>query len=73
MEREIMDTKVTLYSTGCPRCKILKQKLKEKNIPYEECEDMDVMLSLGIMSVPYLKIDEQLLDFRDALLWANGQ
>lgn len=64
---------VIMYSTGCPRCEILKERLREKNIAFEEVDDIDKMLSLGIMSVPYLLVDDELLDFRDAILWANDQ
>ena len=31
--------KVVLYSTGCPKCKILEQKLNMKSIPYEKTND----------------------------------
>lgn len=68
-----MNENIILYSTDCPRCKILKRKLEEKNIRYEERDDMDEMLSLGIMSVPYLKVGEKLFDFREAILWANAK
>lgn len=64
---------VILYSTGCPRCEILKDRLQEKNILFREVDDMDEMLSLGIMSVPYLLVDGKLLDFRDSILWVNNQ
>lgn len=62
-----------LYSTGCPRCMVLEKKLDEKNIPYRRVEDVDEMLSLGIMEVPVLKLGEELLRFADAVQWVNNQ
>ena len=31
---------IKMYSTHCPKCKILETKLKQKNIEYEECTDI---------------------------------
>lgn len=56
-----------LYSTGCPKCNILKKKLEELKIEYTENNSVDDMLELGIMSVPVLKIDDELLDFSEAV------
>lgn len=63
---------VILYSTHCPRCKVLETKLNLKNIQYEINTDMDKMESLGIMSVPVLEIDGQLLQFKEATEWVNN-
>lgn len=32
---------ITLYSTGCPKCKVLKKKLEEKGIKYTENNSVD--------------------------------
>lgn len=37
---------VILYSTGCPRCKILKSKLDKKGITYSVVDDVDKMLNM---------------------------
>lgn len=63
---------ITIYSTPtCPRCKVLKTKLAQKGIPYEECMDESVMQSLGILSVPVLSVDDKLLDFSEAVKYVN--
>lgn len=67
-----VDKKIILYSTGCPKCKILKQKLQEKNITYTEETNVDNMLALGLKEVPWLKIDEKMLNFAEALQWINN-
>lgn len=64
---------IVLYSTGCPKCKVLKQKLDSKGISYTENNSVDEMLGLGITQVPVLSIDGALLQFKEAVTWANNQ
>ena len=63
---------VVLYSNGCPRCTILKRKLDEKGIDYSACMEVEEMLSLGITSVPVLKVDDKMMDFSEAVKWGNA-
>lgn len=62
-----------LYSTGCPKCEVLKKKLAEKGIQYTENNSVDEMLKLGIEAVPVLKVNDRLLDFKGAVDWVNKQ
>ena len=62
---------VILYSTGCPKCNVLKKKLNDKNINFTENNDIDIMTSLGIEQVPVLSIDGKLMDFSQANTWIN--
>lgn len=62
---------VTLYSTHCPKCLVLEQKLKAKNIKYEEVNDVSAMLDLGFKQAPILKVDNSFLAFADAVRWIN--
>ncbi len=64
---------IILYSTGCPKCRILKKKLDAARIPYTVIEDMDVMMSLGMQSVPVLKVGDELLAFEEAVRYAEQQ
>lgn len=64
---------IILYSTGCPKCKILKKKLDDKNIHYTECNDVDYMLSLGFKDVPVLEIDKKYYNFGEAIKWLTMQ
>ena len=65
---------VTIYtSESCPKCKILKEKLKSKNIEYVECNNVNLMLSKGISSVPYLEDNDILMDFVKANEWVNSK
>ena len=56
-----------LYSTGCPRCKILKDRLDREGVEYEVCEDIETMQNLGIQSVPVLSAGGKLYTFAEAL------
>lgn len=62
---------VVLYSTGCPRCKVLKQKLDNNGISYAVNSSVEEMLSLGITQVPILTVDGDLLPFTKAIEWVN--
>lgn len=62
-----------LYSTGCPRCKVLEKKLESKGIAYENNNSVEEMLSLGITEVPVLNVCGQLLSFSEANEWINNQ
>lgn len=64
---------VIVYSTGCPRCKILKKKLAEKGISFTENSSTEEMLKLGITEVPVLQLDTERLDFSHAVQWVNNQ
>lgn len=62
---------ITLYTTNCPKCKILKKKLDDKHISYEIVSDVNTMLDLGIRVAPILKVDEKMLDFGEAVRYVN--
>ncbi len=65
--------RVILYSTHCPKCCILEKKLKEKNISYEEINDIEVMKEKGYLAVPVLEVDGTSMDFKMANEWINLQ
>lgn len=65
--------KIILYSNGCPRCCVLKQKLDAKAISYTEESSVEVMLSMGVQYVPVLSVDGELLAFPQAVEWVNKQ
>jgi glutaredoxin len=62
-----------LYTTGCPKCKILKQKLDEKNITYEVCSDVKVMMEKGMRSVPMLEVNNKIINYEESLNWIKEQ
>lgn len=66
-----MDKSIVFYSTGCPKCRILKKKLDEKGIQYEICSDEEQMIGLGLEEVPALGIKGRIYSFREAVEWLN--
>ena len=62
---------VVMYSTGCPKCKILKKKLDEKKVVYEEETDIEKMKSKGIDRVPVLEVDGKLFSYSEAVKLIN--
>lgn len=64
--------KMILYSTGCPKCNVLKAKLKQKNVDYVENNNVDEMQKMGITTVPMLMINADLLNFTEAVEYINS-
>lgn len=64
---------VILYSTGCPRCKVIARKLDDKGIKYSIVDKVDVVLELGITNVPVLEVDDRKMEFKEAINWVNSQ
>lgn len=62
---------VILYSTGCPKCKILKRTLSDNNIQFAEVNSVDEMQRLGFKEAPKLSVDEKIYNFKEAMSWAR--
>lgn len=62
---------IILYTTHCPKCKILEKKMNDKNIQYEMITDEDVMIEKGFMSAPMLEVDGNVMKYPDALKWVE--
>lgn len=65
---------VTVYSTDCPKCKILERKLTEKNIPFFKITGniaVDTIKKAGYTEAPLLKLNDQFLPFGQAVKWVN--
>lgn len=66
--------KINLYKTEhCPMCKMLSDKLNEKNIPYNVITDRTVMKEKNITFVPVLEVNNQLFSLQQALKWVGEQ
>ena len=64
---------IVLYSTDCPKCKVLKQKLNNRDIQYIERNSVDEMIALGITQAPMLSVNGELLTFLQANEWINNR
>lgn len=63
--------RIILYSTDCPKCKILKKKLDSAGINYEVEKDMTEVMSMGYTSAPLLKVNDNILEFSDAIKYIS--
>lgn len=56
-----------LFSNGCPRCKVLKQKLDDKQIKYTINEDFSELIENGLQTAPILKVNNKYYQFGEAV------
>jgi predicted DsbA family dithiol-disulfide isomerase len=64
---------ITLYSTGCPNCLILKKKLGQAGIEYMEETNIELMREKGFDYLPKLEVEGEVLSFAQAVSWVNEQ
>lgn len=60
-----------LYSNDCPNCKILENKLKNKNVNFKKESNLDYIIENGYMSVPILRKENELMTFMEANEFLN--
>ena len=67
---------MTLYSTGCAKCKVLEVKCRQKNLPIIVITDADTVVEIGkannILSAPILEADGKYYDFTAAVKLINN-
>lgn len=66
-------SEITFYTTGCPMCRVLKKKMDDKGLNYRIVDSIEEMEALGLMSIPALMVDGNLLLQAEAIKWANQQ
>ena len=64
---------IILYTTHCPKCKVLETKLNQKKLSYTIVDNVDEITGMGIMSVPVLQVNDDLFSFIEANKWINEQ
>ena len=64
---------IILYTTGCPKCEVLKKKLDEKAVAYDTVTSVKEMMAKGIMQAPMMELNGELMDFVAANEWINQQ
>lgn len=64
---------IVLHSTHCPKCNVLETKLKQKNINFEENNDVEIMVQKGFAMAPVLEIDGIAYNFKEAVEWIGEQ
>lgn len=64
---------IVMYSTHCPKCDVLEQKLNSKNINYGVIDDVNIIIDKGFDFLPVLEIDGKIMKYREAVNWINEQ
>lgn len=65
---------ITLFSSNCPKCKILEKQLNGANIPFEINSDLKEVMDKGYRSLPILKLEiGEYLEFNDAIKYIIGR
>ena len=70
---------IILYSTNCPKCKVIVKKLKQKGIDFTEIDCradatyIPMLSGQGCTAMPDLQVGEDLLDFSKADKWIGEQ
>lgn len=72
-ERSVNLLNVKIYTTStCPKCRVLKMKMDQKGIKYEEIDgaSSELLVSKGIAEAPILQVDDgDLMNFSEANKW----
>ena len=63
---------VTLYTTHCPKCRVLEIKLRQKNIPYTTVTDINKIIATGRKTAPILEVGGIFMEFGEALEWVKN-
>lgn len=64
---------VTLFSTNCPKCRVLEQKLIAANIDFKIDSNIQEVIDQGFMSAPVLKVDDVYYDFKQGVDWIKNE
>ena len=60
-----------MYSTNCPKCRVLETKMNQKGIKFDLVTDIDIMQEKGFLHAPNLEVDGQIYDFSEAIKLVN--
>lgn len=65
---------IKIYTSPvCPKCKVIKTKMDQKGIQYEETNDLEPLIAAGLSELPQLEVDGKLMNFMAANAWVNAQ
>ena len=71
--------KIILYSTNCPKCKVICKKLQQKNLDFIEIDCkadttyIEMLSGKGFRGMPVLQVGDEYFDFIKANKWIGEQ
>jgi glutaredoxin len=71
--------KIILYSTNCPKCKVICKKLQQKELEFTEidCKTdttyIEMLSGKGFRGMPVLQVGDEYFDFIKANKWIGEQ
>ena len=60
---------ITLYTIGCPQCRVLEKKLKDAGVDFDIETNEEVMMQKGFIQSPMLQVDDSVYNFSEAINW----
>lgn len=70
---------IRLYSTHCPKCRVVEKKLEQAQIQYdlidakENPEVIEELTALGVQQMPVLIVDDKILGFSEIIKWIGAR
>lgn len=68
---------IKFYTSHCPKCKVLKKLMDDKNIEYEEIDDENIYLEIAeknnIISMPFAEINERVVNTKELQNYIMGE
>ena len=70
---------IRLYSTHCPKCRVIEKKLEQANIKYELIDAKDnpkvieELSALGVRQMPILMVGDKILGFSEIIKWIGAK
>ena len=62
---------ITLYTTGCPRCKVLETKLNQTGLKFGVVNDPKKIIEMGFVTAPVMTVDGKPFGFKEAINYLN--
>jgi ribonucleoside-triphosphate reductase len=70
---------IRLYSTHCPKCRVVEKKLEQAQIQYdlidakENPKVIEELTALGVQQMPVLIVDDKILGFSEIIKWIGAR
>jgi hypothetical protein len=62
---------IVLYTTDCPKCRILERKMKDKGLTFKFEHNMNPIVERGFIFAPVLQVGDKFMEFGEAVKWVN--